>query len=524
MGRRHAEGRHVCATLVDSLGNHEGCHYSLHIRMNEKFPAPIYDETVLAVNFEDAKRYFLDSLLEIHSAHTLMLCRQRIIRRPEAKACLEALARLDRDKLAQAKRERSCEDLFFHVEQCLERECGCDIAGRIHTARSRNDIDVTMYRMVLRREILKLVAAVVDASRVLLECASDNVATLMPAYTHTQPAQPTTLAHYLMAAVEFLGRDAARLRALFDRVNRSPLGACAITTTGFPIDRDYTAQLLGFDGVQLNSYGAIAAVDYLTESAAAMAVAMINLGRLVQDLLLWCSAEFGFLRLDDAFVQVSSIMPQKRNPVALEHTRVLASKALGQAQAVLTCAHNTPFGDTVDAEDDLQPLILSMFYDGLRALRLFEGVMSSAEVDKERLRRSVSDKPLTVTELADTLVRKEGISFRQAHQLVSQAVEEVASAYTHQGLVAALKRLAPQVIERRLRISDRECMTALDPRHFVEVRTVEGGPAPSRMPAAIARSRKVMASNQAWVKRKQQLLRSYPKRIGQAVVAINATA
>jgi argininosuccinate lyase len=251
---------------------------------------------------------------------------------------------------------------------------------------------------------------------------------------------------------------------------------------------------------------------------------MINLGRLVQDLLLWCSAEFGFLRLDDAFVQVSSIMPQKRNPVALEHTRVLASKALGQAQAVLTCAHNTPFGDTVDAEDDLQPLILSMFYDASRALRLFAGVMSTAEVDKEPLRRSVSDKPLTVTELADTLVRKEGVSFRQAHQLVSQSVEAVAGAYTHQRLVAALKRLAPKVIERRLKISDRECMKALDPRHFVEVRTVEGGPAPSRMQAAIARSRKVMASNQAWLKRKQQLLRSYPKRIGEAVAALNGSA
>ena len=507
-----------------TTGNLNGCPGSLQIRMNEKFPAPIYDETVLAVNFEDAKRYFLDSLLEIHSAHTLMLCRQRILRRQEATACLEALASLDRDKLAQAKRERSCEDLFFHIEQCLEQECGCDVAGKMHTARSRNDIDVTMYRMVLRREILKLVAAIVDASRVLLECASANVGTLVPAYTHTQPAQPTTLAHYLMAAVEFLERDAARLRALFDRVNRSPLGACAITTTGFPIDREYTAQLLGFDGVQLNSYGAIAAVDYLTESAAAVAVAMIDLGRLVQDLLLWCSAEFGFLRLDDAFVQVSSIMTQKRNPVALEHTRVLASKALGQAQAVLTCAHNTPFGDTVDAEDDLQPLILSMFYDGLRALRLFAGVMSAAEVDKERLRRSVSDKPLTVTELADTLVRKEGISFRQAHQLVSQAVEKVAGAYTHQRLVAALKRLAPKVIERRLTLSDRECLKALDPRHFVEIRTVEGGPAPSQMQAAIGRSRKLKASNQAWVKRKQQLLRSYPKRIGEAVAALSGSA
>jgi len=492
--------------------------------MNDSFPAPIYDETVLAVNFEDAKRYFLDALLEIHHAHTLMLCRQRIIGRREAKACLDALSHLDRDTLAKAIRERSCEDLFFHIEELLLEECGCDIAGKMHTARSRNDIDVTMYRMVLRREILDLAAAVMEASKVLLARAGEHVGTLMPAYTHTQPAQPTTFAHYLMAAVEFLERDVERLRALFERVNRSPLGACAITTTGFPIDREYTAQLLGFERLQVNSYGAIAAVDYLTESAALVAVAAINLGRLVQDLLLWCSDEFGFLRLDDAYVQVSSIMPQKRNPVALEHTRVLASKALGQAQAVLTCAHNTPFGDTVDAEDDLQPLLLSMFTDASRAVRLFTGVVTEAKVDKERLRRSVSDKPLTVTELADTLVRKESLSFRQAHQLVSQAVQEVASDYTHRRLVAALKRLAPKVIERPLKTAEREWMKALDPGHFVEVRTIVGGPAPKQIQAALARSRKVTASNQHWLSNKQQLLLNYPNRIRRAVAALNGTA
>jgi argininosuccinate lyase len=509
---------------MDVLQKDDGGLAGGNAKVTETFPARIYDETVLAINFEDAKRYFLDSLLEIHHAHTLMLCRQRIIGRREAKACLEALGHLDRDALAKASRDGCCEDLFFHIEQCLLEECGDECAGKMHTARSRNDIDVTMYRMVLRREILELAEGVMAASQILLGRAGDHLATLMPAYTHTQPAQPTTFAHYLMAAVEFLERDIERLRALFDRVNRSPLGACAITTTGFPIDREYTAQLLGFEGLQLNSYGAIAAVDYLTEAAAVVAVAMINLGRLVQDLLLWCSEEFGFLRLNDAYVQVSSIMPQKRNPVALEHTRVLASKALGQAQAVLTCAHNTPFGDTVDAEDDVQPLARSMFADASRAVRLFTGLVAVSEADKERLRRSVSDRPLTVTELADTLVRKEGLSFRQAHRLVSQAVQEVASAYTHRRMVAALKRLAPGIIQRRLKISDRECMRALDPSHFIQVRTVAGGPALNPMQAAVARARTVMASNQVWLKRKQQALRNYPKRIRQAVAALNGSA
>jgi argininosuccinate lyase len=488
--------------------------------MNDRFPAPIYDETVLAVNFEDAKQYFLDSLLEIHAAHTLMLCRQGIIRRRDAQVCLGALASLDRATLAEATRDGCCEDLFFHIEQCLVERCGAEIAGKMHTARSRNDIDITMYRMVIRREVLRLVEAVIGTSQVVLDWASDNVNTIMPAYTHTQPAQPTTVAHYLIAAVEFLERDVERLRALFRRVNRSPLGACAITTTGFPIDRNYTARLLGFEGLQFNSYGAIASVDYLTEAAGAVAVAMINLGKLVQDMLLWCSEEFGFLRLSDAYVQVSSIMPQKRNPVALEHTRILASKALGQAQAVLTCAHNTPFGDIVDSEDDLQPLVLSMFADALRAVRLFGGLLGPARIDRERLRRRVSDRPLTVTELADTLVRKEGMSFRQAHQLVSSAVEEVAGGYTHRRLIRALKRLAPELIQRRLKIADRECMTALDPIHFIELRNIEGGPAPKQIQAAIARARKAATSNRAWLKRNQQSLQRYPKRIRQAAAAL----
>src|SRR6266436_6805328 len=169
------------------------------------------------------------------------------------------------------------------------------------------------------------------------------------------------------------------------------MGACALTTTGFPIDRMQVARELGFDGLAENSYGAIAAIDYVTESAAAVAVAMVNLGKLIQDLLLWSTREFGILRLTDAFVQSSSIMPQKRNPVALEHTRILASRALGEAQAVFTCAHNTPFGDINDSEDDLQPLVFTLFADAHRALRLLAGALRSAEVDTllmaERARR-----------------------------------------------------------------------------------------------------------------------------------------
>ncbi|MGZ4832817.1 MAG: argininosuccinate lyase [Terriglobales bacterium] len=483
------------------------------------FPAPIYAETVLAVNFEDAKRYFLESLLEVHYAHTLMLTRQKVISADDARACLGALDGLDRAAIHAAIYDGSCEDLFFYVEDKLASCCGAEVAGRMHTARSRNDIDLTLYRMTVRRQLLTLAEAVAAAREELLRLAAAHTDSVMPGYTHTQPAQPTTLAHYLMAAVEFLGRDFQRLRAAFATVNRSPLGACAITTTGFPIDRDYTARLLGFEGLQVNSYGAIAAIDYLTESAAAVAVAMVNLGKLVQDLLLWCTKEFGFLHLRGAYVQASSIMPQKRNPVSLEHTRILASKALGQAQAILTAAHNTPFGDIVDSEDDLLPLAFSMFADADRALRLFAGVIANTDVDRARLAKLANDNFLTVTELADTLVRREDVSFRSAHRLVSEAVRAVGPSYSAQRVTEEVERLAPAILGRALSATREELLRALDADNFVRVRTVVGGPAPQAVNAQIDTARREQTHDSEWLVEKRQLLQRYPELIREAAVA-----
>jgi len=476
------------------------------------------------VNFDDAKKYFLDALLEIHSAHTLMLARQGIIPKADARLCLEAIAKLERPKILATRYDGRCEDLFFYVEGLLVQACGEDVAGKIHTARSRNDIDLTMYRMCLRREILRIAAETADARQVLLDVAASHTETIMPAYTHTQPAQPTTLAHYLLAAVEFLGRDIRRLRAAFATINRNPLGACAITTTGFPIDRDYTARLLGFEGLQVNSYGAIAAIDYLSEAASVIAVLMINLGKLVQDLLLWCTEEFGFLRLSDAYVQSSSIMPQKRNPVALEHTRILASKAFSQAQAVLSCAHNTPFGDIVDSEDDLQPLAFSMCADASRALRLFAGIMSHAEVDRERMRLRACGSFLTVTELADALVREEGISFRAAHHLVAAAVRAVGREYSPERLVTEMESLVPESLRRPLRKPREVWLRALDPVNFIGVRKIPGGPALEAVEAQIATARAEQAETTEWLDAKRSLFERYPQLIYDDILSLKNAA
>jgi argininosuccinate lyase len=465
-----------------------------------QFPAPIYAETVLGPNFEDAKKHFLDALIEIHYAHTRMLAAQGILTASEERLLLEALNGLDLEEIARARYDGSCEDLFFFIEALLRRTCG-ELAGKMHTARSRNDIDITLFRMAQRRQLLGLAAAIAGLRAVLLRLAARNLETVMPAHTHTQPAQPTTLAHYLCAAIEFLGRDSARIQAAFARVNLCPLGACAIATTGFPIDRRMTARLLGFEGLAENSYGAIASVDYFTESAASVAVAMVNLGKFVQDLLLWSTREFGFLRLSDAFVQSSSIMPQKRNPVALEHVRILASRALGEAQAVLLCAHNTPFGDINDSEDPLQPLVFTMFADALRSLRLLAGVLAAAEVDCEHLARRAASDFLTVTELADSLVRLTGMSFREAHTLVANAVKASGADDRPAAIAQVFLNQNPSLGLERAFVE-----SALDPRNFVRIRQVPGGPAPEVVAEALARAGTEQQEIEEWIRRKQEML------------------
>jgi argininosuccinate lyase len=465
--------------------------------MPESFPAPIYAETVLTHNFEDAKKYFLDSLLEIHYAHTRMLAKQGIISGHEEDLLIGALKGLDRPRIEEAKYDGTYEDLFFFIEAMLEATLGRDVAGKMHTARSRNDIAITLYRMTARREVLKVIDAVAGLRKVLLELAAGNLDSVMPAHTHSQPAQPTTLAHYLLAAAEFLHRDGERLKAAFSRINVSPMGAAAITTSGFPIDRNETARLLGFEGLAENSYGAIGSIDYITEAASVVAVAMVNLGKMVQDLLLWSTREFGFLRLSDAYVQSSSIMPQKRNPVSLEHTRILASRALGEAQAVLTCAHNTPFGDINDSEDDLQPLVFTMFHDALRSLRLLQGSVRSATVDKAHLARRAGRDFLTVTELADTLARSEGMSFREAHGLVAATVRQCGADDTAANIAKTIKTIHPA-----LKLSIEEIERTLDPEHFIRIRTIVGGPAPERTSEALEHAREQQSALEEWHQRK----------------------
>jgi argininosuccinate lyase len=464
------------------------------------FPDPVYAEHVLAWNFRDFQRFFLDDLFDVLAAHALMLAETGLLGREDLARIARALAAVDREKLRQAPYDGSTEDVFFRVDRELEALAGA-AAEKLRAARSRNDLDAALYRMQLRQRLLEAFRDALALAETLLDLAREHRETVYPANTHTQPAQPTTVAHLLLGVSEALLRDLDRFRAAFATVNRSPLGACAITTTGFAIDRRSTMQRLGFDDLQRNSYGAIAGIDYLAEACAAVAVCALTLGQFLQVLLDWSKAENGFLVSGEDWVQISSIMPQKRNPVAFEHARTLASRAFTEAQSVMGCLHNAPFEDTVDREDDLMPLAFLTFGDLRRALAVTRGALADARFDKERMRAMAGRRFVTATELADTLLREEGLSFKAAHELVAVAVRQAGSD-DPAAVAASLLAAAPRLLGRPLRMSRQEIEAALDPWRFVLVRNVEGGPSPEAVNAQLDGQSAAARAAGSWLREK----------------------
>jgi len=474
--------------------------------------SPDYVRIVLNENFEDAKAQFLEPLMAINYAHLVMLADQGIVGKQEAGAIRRALDRIDVDAVRKVQYDGSYEDLFFYLERLVVSGCDEDAAGRLHTARSRNDIDMTMYRMSQRQLILAVVRGTLALRGALLPLAERYREAVFAAHTHTQPAQPSTVAHYLLAVIEQLERDTTRLKAAYASTNQNPLGACAITGTGFPIDRSRTAELLGFDGVTGNTYGSIATVDYLLESVSATAVLLVGLGRVIQDLLQWCTIEFGYLRLADGFVQGSSIMPQKRNPVALEHARAISSKAVGQAAGLMVAAHNTPFGDIVDTEDDIQPLVAQMFKDAARAVSLVAAAMSGAEFNVEKLASRAGECWITITELADTLARDHGLPFKASHSIAGKLIA-ASREDCNAPLATTLRDVSKAVTGKEIVYSETELARILSPRHFVEVRKTHGGPAPSETSRAMGESQKALTGDEKWLQDTLARLRSAEEKL-----------
>lgn len=446
------------------------------------FPGKTYAKVVLEPAYEEAKAHLLAPMMAINKAHLIMLKEQGLLSMKEGRQIADALQKLDVDTLRQSGYTGEYEDLFFQVENQLLELAG-DIAGNLHLARSRNDMGICMYRMVLREKLLATYSTGVLLHEYLLQVAEEHIDTIMLGYTHTQQAQPTTLAHYVMAMADSLERDLRRLRSAYKNCNRSPMGAAALTTSGFTISRAHMQELLGFDEIVENSYDAISGADYLGEAMLAVQLAAINLGRSVQDFLLWCTQEFNAVRVADPYVQVSSIMPQKRNPVSLEHMRSLLSSCVGTTNTVLSMMHNTPFGDIVDTEDDMQPYVWKSLSILDNMYHLLIAVITTMQINKEVLSARVKGSFATVTELADALVRTDKLSFRTSHRIVSYVVQQAIKQKitADQVTLHMVNEAAQHVINREVVLTEAELAEALDPVHFVTIRSLPGGPSPKEM-------------------------------------------
>ncbi len=464
------------------------------------FPAPSYSKCVLEPIFEHMKHNMYLSMTELNDSHAIMLMEQGLISEAECKSIINALHDISEEGIRNSVYDGSVEDLFFFIEHKITAAIGEEVAGKLATARSRNDMDLTIYRMILREKILSLVTQMHHLQETFIALIDEHKDTVMTGYTHTQPAQATTFGHYLLAQLDVTQRDGERFVALYGRVNRSPMGAAAFTTTGFPINRDRVRELLGFDSLVENSYDAIAGGDYITEAASVLALFAVNMGRFVQDLLQWATVEFGSIRVGDAFVQISSIMPQKRNHVSLEHSRALFSAVYGEAMAVISMVHNTPFGDIVDTEDDLQPHLWNAYDRASNVICLMSEVLRTIQVNKAMLKERVKQNFSTVTELADTLVRNYGLSFRTAHHIVSKVSKECyANGWSAEKITVEMIEKAHFDVTGNRKEYDASILDSLDPDQFVRLRSIKGGPAPSEVSRMVKQRSTSIMNQYEWL-------------------------
>lgn len=460
----------------------------------QTFPGKTYVEELLIPVFNDQRDFLFHVMFDIHRAHVIMLAEQGIILDAEAKVMLEGINKVAQTDVGMLLYEPQFEDLFFMMEAKIGEEIGAELAGKIHIARSRNDMGVAMYRLVLRSHFIQLLGSAYSLSEAILAQAEKHKATYITGYTHTQPAQPTTLGHYFLAIYDVLQRDICRLWSAYENVNQSPLGAAALTTTGFPINRERTRELLGFDRIVENSYDAIGGADYLLETATALMTCMVDTGRWIQDFLQHVTREFGTFYVADPYVQVSSIMPQKRNPVSIEHSRSIASSAYGDALAAMNMIHNTPFGDIVDTEDDLQPHLYRSFTNANRVFKLMYAVITTLRVNDEHSKKMAAKSSITITELADTLSREYGVPFREAHSIASHiakvTIAEQKELYDWN--VDEINQIIKEFVF--VRLTEAEWKKIISPEYFVEIRSIQGGPSPTEVKRMI-NGRKISLAN-----------------------------
>ena len=471
---------------------------SLRERVKEP-PSALLVESYYRGSVARAQQHIFAPEMWVHLAHGLMLERQGIVAPAAMRLVLREVLRLAEagpDAVAVDYRQ---EDLYSYVEKALVQALGADVGGRLHTGRSRNDLNVTTWRMALRGQLLEALGLLGALRGTLLRLAERDADVVMPGYTHTQHAQPVTFGYWLLSAADVLARDHQRLMGALAHADANPLGAGALTTTAFPLDRMMTTELLGFAAPLESAYDAVSSRDDALEAAGAMAVLMAFLSRLATNLQNWSTWEYGFVELADRHSAVSSIMPQKKNPVALEHLKAAAGAVQGALVAALAATKNTEFADVNDAVTSVNEPVLDACLRTRRILALLEEVFAHLTLNAPRMASAAAQGFGSATELADVIVRETGMSFRMAHNVVALVVRDaLAAGRTSDALRSAdVDAAAVVLFGKPLGLSAAAVAQALDPAANLAARTVLGGPA--TLPAMLVSRRAALARDEAAV-------------------------
>lgn len=420
-------------------------------------------------------------------AHAVMMVETGVLRPEGGGTLIQALLDIHAMNAKTFPWLDNSNSYLVHVEHLLGKTVGEDIAGLLQTARSRNDQDAAAERLFQRDLILKLSAALLDLLDTVLAKAQEHADTLMPGYTHLQHAQPWTFGHYLMRQASMLARDVERLADLYPRANLSALGGAANAGTSWPIDRRRTAALLGHDGIVVNSCDAGEfARDHIEETTACLSILAANLGRFATDLYVWHSFEFGYVEVADSLAGTSSIMPQKKNPHTLERVKAIGGQASGWLATVMGCQHPA-FSTDLDFTfaDDLFGRFAEVTYG---SIRLMDETVRTLRIHDKRMAANADAFWSTTSHLADELVRRHGLTFRVAHQIVGLFVRlAIEAGQTPQAVTADLLSAAGlEVAALRIDMDDAELRLILDGRHFINTRISEGSVAPAEVRKHIA--------------------------------------
>ena len=453
-----------------------------------------------------------DVVLAINKAHVVMLMDQKIIQWQDGAKILKALQKQSSQKL-----DPSAEDVHMAVEEAVLAETGPEVGGNLHIAKSRNDQVTTAIRMALRNELLNIMRQVLNMQVSLLTTSSKHTETVILAYTHLQPAQPVTFAHYLLSHVDGLGRDLERLQSVYERVNLCPLGAGALATTSFPINRKTTAELLGFDSVLENSIDAVGSRDFILESQSVLTLLAVNLSRLAEDLIIWSSPEFGTVELPDEFTSTSSIMPQKKNPEVLEVIRARASYALGDFVASAAALKSLPSTYNLDFQEITPKLWAST--DNLAAsLSIFAKLIPNFKVTSNVENKATAGF-VGATELANMLVRKYSVAFRTSHKIVGALVKSLID--SKQTLIDStpelLQKIAQEAVGIKLRVKKEDIVECTNLRKLIETYKVQGGPSPEEVKKAITARNKTMTQTKTSLIKLQENLANAENTLNQTV-------